>query len=75
MPTNSVATLIAANPLSVGNSSLSDKCDPNYAGCFPIFPADVDCTNIDRLGLAPVRVIGQDIHDLDRDGDGMGCGK
>ena len=74
-PTNSVATLNAANSPTVGNSSPSGKCDLNYAGCIPVFAADVDCTHIERLGLAPVKVIGQDIHNLDRDGDGVGCGK
>jgi endonuclease YncB( thermonuclease family) len=74
-PTNSVATLNAANSPTVGNSSPSGKCDLNYAGCIPVFAADVDCTDIERLGLAPVKVIGQDIHNLDRDGDGVGCGK
>lgn len=48
-------------------------CDPNYEGCIPLFPPDLNCTDIKRLGLAPVRVIGSDVHRLDADGDGIGC--
>ena len=53
------------------------QCDPNYAGaCVPI-ASDVDCLPGSGNGPAyvrgPVRVIGNDIYDLDRDGDGIGC--
>lgn len=48
-------------------------CDPNYQGCIPVFPPDLDCGEIRSLGLAPVRVTGKDVHGLDRDGDGVGC--
>ncbi|WP_422773839.1 G5 domain-containing protein [Plantactinospora sp. WMMC1484] len=52
------------------------KCDPNYSGCVPI-ASDVDCAGGSGNGPAyvsgPVRVIGNDIYDLDRDGDGYGC--
>lgn len=52
-------------------------CDPNYAGaCVPI-ASDVDCAGGSGNGPAyvqgPVRVIGTDIYDLDRDGDGIAC--
>ena len=50
-------------------------CNTNYAGCVPAYPPDLDCGDIKRLNLAPVRVIGRDIHKLDRDGDGIGCDK
>lgn len=49
------------------------KCDPNYQGCIPSYPPDLDCTDIKRLGLAPIRVTGKDVHKFDRDGDGVGC--
>ena len=49
------------------------QCDPNYEGCVPLFPPDLNCTDIKRLGLAPVKVIGRDVHRLDADGDGIGC--
>jgi micrococcal nuclease len=52
----------------------SGKCDPNYAGgCVPPYPPDVDCADIRALGIAPVRVTGEDVHRLDGDGDGLGC--
>jgi micrococcal nuclease len=52
----------------------SGKCDPNYAGgCVPPYPPDVDCADIRALGIAPVRVIGTDVHRLDADNDGWGC--
>jgi hypothetical protein len=52
------------------------QCDPNYGGCVPI-AYDVDCAGGSGDGPAyvsgPVQVIGSDIYDLDRDGDGWGC--
>ncbi|GLY79124.1 G5 domain-containing protein [Actinoallomurus iriomotensis] len=52
------------------------RCDPNYSGCVPI-ASDVDCAGGGGNGPAyvsgTVRVIGSDIYDLDRDGDGIGC--
>ncbi|WP_184188681.1 G5 domain-containing protein [Micromonospora parathelypteridis] len=54
----------------------SSNCDPNYSGCVPI-ASDVDCAGGSGNGPAyvsgPVRVIGNDIYDLDRDGDGTAC--
>ncbi|RAO15928.1 Beta-N-acetylhexosaminidase [Micromonospora noduli] len=54
----------------------SSKCDPNYSGCVPI-ASDVDCAGGSGNGPAyvsgPIRVIGDDIYDLDRDGDGIAC--
>jgi hypothetical protein len=52
-------------------------CDPNYSGaCVPI-ASDVDCAGGGGNGPAyvrgPVHVIGIDIYDLDRDGDGIAC--
>jgi len=53
------------------------RCDPHYSGaCVPI-ASDVDCSGGSGNGPAyvtgPVRVIGDDIYDLDRDGDGIAC--
>ncbi|MEV4320104.1 hypothetical protein [Actinocrispum sp. NPDC049592] len=51
-------------------------CDPNYTPCVPI-ASDVDCAGGSGNGPAyvkgPVRVVGRDIYDLDRDGNGIGC--
>ena len=74
-PNDAVTTLSTAVTTTASASSTGVKCDPNYAGCIPVFPPDVDCTDIKRLGLAPVKVIGKDVHKLDRDGDGIGCDK
>ena len=51
------------------------NCDPNYTGCVPI-ASDVDCAGGSGNGPAytgTVRVIGSDIYDLDRDGNGLAC--
>ena len=54
----------------------ASDCDPNYSGCVPI-ASDVDCEGGSGNGPAyvrgPVRVTGDDIYGLDRDGDGTGC--
>ncbi|MEU7850536.1 G5 domain-containing protein [Micromonospora parva] len=54
----------------------SSKCDKNYSGCVPI-ASDVDCAGGSGNGPAyvsgPIKVIGDDIYDLDRDGDGTAC--
>ncbi|WP_396454870.1 G5 domain-containing protein [Actinomadura sp.] len=62
--------------IAVGTKRASN-CDPNYSGaCVPI-ASDVDCAggsgNGPRYVRGPVRVVGNDIYDLDRDGDGVGC--
>lgn len=44
-------------------------CDPNYSGCVPAYPPDVNCPEVD----GPVQVLGSDPHGLDRDGDGVAC--
>jgi len=56
-------------------SASNSKCDPNYEGCIPPYPPDLDCTDIKRMKLAPIRVIGVDVHKFDGDGDGIGCDK
>ena len=62
--------------VAVGTKSVR-RCDPNYSGaCVPI-ASDVDCAGGSGNGPAyvrgPVRVVGTDIYDLDRDGDGTAC--
>lgn len=47
----------------------TDDCDPNYSGCVPVFPPDVNCPDV----AGPVDVVGDDPHGLDRDGDGVAC--
>ncbi|MER7458223.1 G5 domain-containing protein [Micromonospora sp. NPDC126480] len=61
--------------VAVGTKPAS-RCDPNYSPCVPI-ASDVDCAGGGGNGPAyvtgPVKVIGTDIYDLDRDNDGWGC--
>jgi hypothetical protein len=44
-------------------------CDPNYTGCVPLYPPDVDCIDVGQ----EVDVIGEDVHQLDLGGDGEAC--
>jgi hypothetical protein len=66
----------AALFLAATVSAWPQDCDPNYDPCVPI-ASDVDCAGGSGNGPAyvdgPVTVIGSDIYDLDRDGDGIAC--
>jgi hypothetical protein len=53
------------------------NCDPNYAGaCVPV-ASDVDCAGGSGDGpeyvQGPVRVVGDDVYDLNRDDDDIAC--
>lgn len=74
-PSKAITTLSVASTGQFSGSSSNVNCDPNYAGCVPVSSSDLDCSDIKQLGLAPVKVIGSDIHRFDRDGDGIGCDK
>ena len=55
----------------------TEGCDSNYSGaCVPV-ASDVDCDGGSGNGPAyvrgPVSVVGSDIYDLYRDGDGIAC--
>lgn len=58
-------------------SSGSSECDPNYEGaCLDPDSPDYDCAGGSGNGpdyTGPVRVVGDDHFDLDRDGDGEAC--
>jgi hypothetical protein len=59
------------------NCATAQACDGNYAGaCVPV-ASDVDCAGGSGNGpeyvRGPVAVVGADVYDLDRDGDGIGC--
>lgn len=65
--------------LMLAAPAMAQDCDPNYVGaCVPV-ASDVDCASGSGNGPAyvqgPVRVVGADIYDLDRDGDGVACEK
>jgi len=64
-------------PRRTATKAPSRDCDPNYAGaCVPV-ASDVDCGSGSGNGPAylhgTARVIGDDVYDLDRDGDGIAC--
>ena len=68
------------HPLPVppaGARSGSRTCDPNYEGaCLDPNSPDYDCAGGSGNGpdyTGPVRVVGDDPHGLDRDGDGYAC--
>ena len=52
-------------------------CHPSYADVCVPFASDVDCAGGSGNGPAyvsgPLRVVGPDVYDLDRDGDGIAC--
>ena len=74
--TRAPATASKPAPRTVQAAPKPSRCDPNYSGCVPI-ASDVDCKGGSGNGPAyvagPVRVTGDDIYDLDRDGDGVAC--
>lgn len=64
---------------AASRAAWAEECDPNYDGaCVPI-ASDVDCAGGSGNGPAyvsgPVYVVGADIYQLDRDGDGIACDK
>ncbi|WP_222720082.1 excalibur calcium-binding domain-containing protein [Actinokineospora xionganensis] len=69
-------TTVAPAPPKPAPTTAASNCDENYSGCVPV-ASDVDCAGGSGNGPAyvrgPVRVIGSDIYDLDRDGDGVAC--
>lgn len=47
------------------------RCDPSYTGaCVAPYPPDLDC---EQIRYANLKIDGPDLHDLDGDGDGLGC--
>jgi hypothetical protein len=65
--------------LSGSAAVMAQECDPNYQGaCVPV-ASDVDCAGGNGNGPAyvqgPVYIVGEDIYELDRDGDGVACEK
>lgn len=53
------------------------ECHPSYEWVCVPYASDVDCAGGSGNGPAyvsgPVKVVGPDVYDLDRDGDGIGC--
>ncbi|MEU5943836.1 G5 domain-containing protein [Micromonospora sp. NPDC047548] len=72
-----VKSEVTVAPVTEVIATGTKRCHPNYAGeCVPIAD-DVDCLrnggNGPKYISGPVRVIGEDVYDLDRDGNGIGC--
>ena len=65
-----------ARIIAVGTKQ-ARQCHPNYSGACVPFASDVDCAGGSGDGPAyvrgPVRIVGADVYDLDRDGDGIAC--
>ena len=63
-------------PTTTTTSAPESSCHPSYTGaCVPIV-SDVDCAGGSGNGpeyVGRVNVVGPDVYDLDRDGDGVGC--
>lgn len=74
-PSHAITTKVSLGITSKVGTAVNVNCDANYSGCFPLSSTDLNCTDIKQLGLAPVRVIGVDVHGLDGNRDGIGCEK
>jgi endonuclease YncB( thermonuclease family) len=74
-PTRSLSTgtSVKPTPSQSASAAATGNCDPNYDQCVPISAYDLDCPDIYNLGMSRVRVLGRDIHKLDRDRDGIAC--
>lgn len=71
------APVAAPAPAPAPAAPAPGGCDSNYSGaCVPV-ASDVDCAGGSGNGPAyvqgPVTVVGSDVYDLDRDGDGIAC--
>jgi hypothetical protein len=67
----------AANAAPPMPQQQGSNCDSNYEGACVPNASDVDCEGGGGNGPAyvsgPVKVVGTDIYELDRDGNGTGC--
>lgn len=81
LPTVAVVTTRARPVAAIAPAAVpaapSGGCHPSYEGaCVPANASDVDCAGGSGNGPAyvgPVRVVGPDVYDLDRDSNGEGC--
>jgi len=64
-------TPVPPTPTPVPVGQPESNCDPNYSGaCIPVYPPDVNCGDVSAKRF---RVTGRDVHDFDRDNDGIAC--
>jgi|GEM_PF-1786016 len=67
---STVAGAATGDPAGKDAGSGAD-CDPNYSGtCVPLYPPDVDCTEVSGTNFAST---GSDPHGFDGDADGVAC--
>jgi endonuclease YncB( thermonuclease family) len=71
-PTNAFNPRPKVNEPSALVPQTSNDCAEGYDPCLPVV-SDLDCPEIEAMGLAPVSVSGSDPYRLDGDGDGVGC--
>ena len=69
--------IVALYGAMLTEAAAQEKCHASYEGaCVPI-ASDVDCAGGSGNGPAyvrgPITVVGPDVYDLDRDGDGVAC--
>jgi hypothetical protein len=72
-----VVLLVVLHATTLTPASAQQGCHASYEGaCVPV-ARDVDCAGGSGNGPAyvrgPVYVVGPDVYDLDRDGNGVGC--
>ncbi len=72
------ATTTTTTITTIATTQPAADCHPSYQGaCVPNNVSDVDCAGGSGNGpyyvKGPVYVVGPDVYDLDRDGDGVGC--
>lgn len=77
LPVNEVTSVGARQPYVAPAPAPQSNCDSNYSSaCVPV-ASDVDCGGGSGNGPAyfygTATVVGTDIYDLDRDGDGIAC--
>jgi endonuclease YncB( thermonuclease family) len=74
-PTRELSTgpSVKPAPSQSASAAATGNCDPNYDQCVPIVTYDLNCPDIYNLGMSRIRVIGTDVHKLDRDRDGIAC--
>lgn len=76
-PVSEVTAIGTRVPQVVAAPAPSGDCNSNYADVCVPNASDVDCAGGSGNGPAyvsgPLRVVGNDVYDLDRDGDGIAC--
>lgn len=68
-PVTQVTSVGTRKPYVPPAAPAQSSCNPNYSGCVPNVPYDLDCADIGHS----VMVTGYDEYGLDRDNDGYGC--